>query len=296
MIKVELLRLSRRPRTWAVLVMLCALPVVVAAFVSITGLAPQPGQGPAFLSAVLSDGSLFPAAGLAIILPVFLPVSVAVLAGDAVAGEANIGMLRYLLARPVSRTRLLFAKLTGTMAFVLGAVVLVAITSYITGIVAFGTGGLRPVVSPPATPGSGASSVSPVTGTAVGSFNTSLSGTALSTLQLVERVGMGIVYISVSMLGVAAIALFLSTITDSALGAAMGALAALVTSEVLATLDAAGSVREYLPTNYWLAWIDLFRQPILWHDVQRGLAIQVVYAVVFFGAAWANFSTKDIRN
>ncbi len=104
----------------------------------------------------------------------------------------------------------------------------------------------------------------------------------------------GIGYISVSMLGVAAIALFLSTVTDSALGAALGTLAALVTSEVLATLDAAGSVRPYLPTNYWLAWIDLFRQPILWHDVQRGLALQAIYAVIFLGMAWANFSTKDI--
>jgi ABC-2 type transport system permease protein len=101
-------------------------------------------------------------------------------------------------------------------------------------------------------------------------------------------------YIAVSMLGVAAIALFLSTVTDSALGAALGALAALVTSEVLATLDAAAAIRPYLPTNYWLAWIDLFRQPILWHDVQRGLAIQGVYAAVFLGLAWANFSSKDV--
>jgi ABC-2 type transport system permease protein len=289
-IKVELLRLARRPRTWAVLMLLCALPIVVAVFVAVTNLVPQPGQGPAFLSAVLSDGSLYPAAGLAIVLPVFLPVSVAVFSGDAVAGESSTGMLRYLLARPVSRTRLLIAKLAGTMSFVLLAVVLVAITSYITGVLAFGTGGLRPVTAP----SGGGSVASPVTGTSIGTVSTSLSGTPLTTAQLIERVAMGIVYISVSMLGVAAIALFLSTITDSALGAAMGALAALVTSEVLATLDAAGSVKPYLPTNYWLAWIDLFRQPILWHDVQRGLALQAVYALVFLGAAWANFSTKDV--
>jgi ABC-2 type transport system permease protein len=174
---------------------------------------------------------------------------------------------------------------------VLVAVVLVAITSYITGVLAFGSGGLRPV-APSSTSGSVSS---PVTGTSIGgSISTTLSGTPLTTMQLVERVAYGIGYIAVSMLGVAAIALFLSTITDSALGAALGALAALVTSEVLATLDAAASIKPYLPTNYWLAWIDLFRQPILWHNVQRGLAIQAVYAVVFLGLAWANFSTKDV--
>lgn len=291
MIRVELMRLARRPRTWMILTLLCALPILVAVFVAVTNLAPQPGQGPAFLSAVLSDGSLYPAAGLAIVLPVFLPVSVAVLSGDAVAGEASTGMLRYLLTRPVARTRLLLAKLTGTMTFVLVAVVLVAITSYITGVLAFGSGGLKPVA-----PTSSAGSIaSPVTGTSIGgTISTSLSGTPLTTVQLVERVAYGIGYITVSMLGVAAIALFLSTITDSALGAALGALAALVTSEVLATLDAASSIKPYLPTNYWLAWIDLFRQPILWHDVQRGLAIQAVYAAVFLGLAWANFSTKDV--
>ena len=291
MIRVELLRVARRPRTWMVLTLLCGLPVLVAVFVAVTKLAPQPGQGPAFLSAVLSNGSLYPAAGLAIVLPVFLPVSVAVLSGDAVAGEASTGMLRYLLTRPVSRTRLLIAKLIGTMAFVLVAVILVAVTSYVTGVLAFGGSGLKPV-APNATSGSIAS---PVTGTSIGgTISTSLSGTPLTTAQLLERVAYGIGYIAVSMLGVAAIALFLSTVTDSALGAALGALAALVTSEVLATLDAAAAIRPYLPTNYWLAWIDLFRQPILWHDVQRGLAIQGVYAAVFLGLAWANFSSKDV--
>ena len=289
MIHVELLRLARRPRTWMNLILLCALPIIVAVFISVTNLVPAPGQGPAFLSAVLSDGSLYPAAGLAIVLPVFLPVSVAVLSGDGVAGESGTGMLRYLLTRPVARTRLLTAKLIGTMSFVIVAVVLVATTSYITGVLAFGSNGLKPVSAS----SSGAVS-SATTGVSIGTVSTSLSGTPLGTGQLILRVAYGIGYISVSMLGVAAIALFLSTLTDSALGAALGALAVLVTSEVLATLDAAGSVKPYLPTNYWLAWIDLFRDPILWHNVVRGLGIQAIYAAVFLGLAWANFSTKDV--
>ena len=101
-------------------------------------------------------------------------------------------------------------------------------------------------------------------------------------------------FITVSMLGVAAIALFLSTLTDSALGAALGALATLVGSEILVTLDAASTVQPYLPTRYWLAWIDFFRQPIFWRNIERGFGIQAVYVVVFLAAAWANFATRDI--
>jgi ABC-2 type transport system permease protein len=98
------------------------------------------------------------------------------------------------------------------------------------------------------------------------------------------------------MLGVAAIALFLSTLTDSSLGAALGALAALVTSTALVALDAAAAVRPYLPTRYWLAWIDFFRDPILWRDIERGITLQAVYVAVLLAAAWANFTTKDVTS
>ncbi len=109
-ILVELSKLLRRPRTWVTITLLAGLPVVVGIFLKVTGIAPKPGSGPALLSEVLNNGVLFPAAALALILPVFLPVAVAVVAGDAIAGEASAGTLRYLLARPVSRSRLVTAK------------------------------------------------------------------------------------------------------------------------------------------------------------------------------------------
>jgi len=76
----------------------------------------------------------------------------------------------------------------------------------------------------------------------------------------------------------------------------MGALAVLVTSQVLVTLDAAEGVKPYLPTRYWLAWIDFFREPILWRDIERGAALQLVYVAVLLGAAWANFKTRDVTS
>ena len=98
------------------------------------------------------------------------------------------------------------------------------------------------------------------------------------------------------MLGVGAIALFLSTVTDSALGAALGALAALVTSEVLVTLNAASAVSPYLPTRYWLAWIDFFRQPIFWRNIDRGFADPGGLRRGVPRSAWANFATKDVTS
>ena len=281
MIRVELVKLIRRPRSWVSVALLCGLPVLVAIFVAVTHLAPPPGQGPTLLSAVLSNGSLYPAAALAIVLPLFLPVAVAVVAGDSIAGEASSGMLRYLLARPVGRTRLLVAKLATLIVYTLTAVVAVAGTAYLTGTLLFGS---APVA---ATPGGITTS---------GIAANSLSGTGLTPADVLIRTGGAIAFIGVSMLGVGAIALFLSTVTDSSLGAALGALAALVTSQVLVTLNAAASVSPYLPTRYWLAWVDFFREPILWRNIDRGFAVQGVYVAVFLALAWANFATKDITS
>jgi ABC-2 type transport system permease protein len=261
---------------WVSVVLLCALPAVVAVFLATTHLTPPPGQGAAFLSAVERNGSLFPAAALALVLPIFLPIAVATFAGDAVAGEAAHGTLRYLLIRPVGRSRLLVAKLIGIAVFIVVAIGLIVLTSYLIGVGLFGVGQAAAVGQPGGV--------------------TSLSGTSLTPLDLALRLLAAIAYIVFAMVGVGVIALFLSTLTDSGLGAALGTLAILITSEVLTTLDAAAVIKPYLPTNYWLSWIDFFRSPIFWHNIERGLIVQACYLVVFLGAAWANMSSKDITS
>jgi ABC-2 type transport system permease protein len=267
MLAVELGKLFTRPRTWLTVALLSGLPVVVGIFLRTTRVGPRPGQGPALLTDVLSNGTLFPAAALALILPIFLPVATAVIAGDTIAGEANAGTLRYLLVRPVSRSWLLFSKLVTVVVFVFLAVIVVAGIGFIAGAVLFG---LEPV--------------------------TSVSGSTLDTTDIILRTVLTVGYVAVSMLGLASIAVFASTRTDSPLAAALAALATFVTSQVLDLIDATRAIRPYLPTHYWLSFIDLFRDPILWHDLARGFALQAAYIVVFLGLAWASFSTKDITS
>ena len=270
MILVELRKTFRRPRTWATIAVLNALPVLVAVLLVLTDLAPRPGEGPPFLSAVLSNGTLYPLAALAIVLPLFLPIAVAVVAGASIAGEAQAGTLRYLLARPAGRTRLLVAKLVAVMAFVLVTVLVVAAVGYVVGTTLF--------------------QAQPIAG------GSSVSGTSLTPEEIAGRTLLAIGYVAVSMLGVAAFALFFSTLTDSPLGATMGALAVLVASSLLFTLDAASPIAPYLPTRYWLSFVDLFRDPILWRDITRGIALQAVYVGVLLAAAWASFTTKDVTS
>jgi ABC-2 type transport system permease protein len=270
MIRVELLKLVRRPRTWVIIAMLVALPTLVAILLAITDLAPRPGEGPPFLSAVLNDGTLFPLAALGVVLPLFLPIAVAVLGGDAIAGETQTGTLRYLLVRPVGRSHLLLAKLVTVVAFVVLAVLVVSAVSYVEGRLLLGQ--------------------APATGTV------SLSGSTLTQEELTFRTALALAYVIVCMLGVAAVALFLSTLTTSSIGAALGTVGLLIASTVLLGLDAAQSLHPFLPTRHWLAFVDLFRDPILWDDLVSGLLVQLGYLLVFGLAAWASFSTKDIKD
>ncbi len=271
MIRVELALLMRRPRTWVSLLLLAGLPTTVAIFVAATGVAPRPGTGPPFLAQILGNGQLFAAGALAIVLPLFLPVAVLVVAGDSIAGEAATGTLRYLLVRPVARTRLLVAKLASVATFVLVAVLLVSAAGFAIGSLLFTV-----------TPGGGLPTLS--------------GGPPIRGADAVLRIVVSVLYVGVSMLGVASFGLFFSTIVSQPLAASLGALAVLVSSTVLDALDAAGAVAPYLPTHYWFAFVDLFRSPILWRSVERGLALQAVYVVVLLGASWAYFSSKDITS
>lgn len=267
MILVELSKLLRRPRTWVTIALLSGLPVIVGIFVKASGLAPRPGEGPALLSEVLNNGLLFPAAALAIILPLFLPIAVSVIGGDTVAGEAANGTLRYLLTRPVGRSRLLTAKLATIVTFIFLAVVVVALVALAAGVVLFG---IRPL--------------------------SSISATELSPFETFVRTVIAILYIGWSMLGLGAIALFASTRTDSPLAASLATLAAFVGSQVLDLIEATQVIQPFLPTHYWLKFVDFYRDPILWRDVVRGIGLQFVYVGVFLGAAWANFTTKDVTS
>ncbi|MFP5022287.1 ABC transporter permease [Pseudonocardia phyllosphaerae] len=283
MIGVELALLLRKRRVWLCWALLCALPTLVAVVVTSTGVLPPPGQGPPFLSAVAANGQIFPAFALALVLPVLLPITVAIVSGDTVAGEASTGMLRYLLIRPVGRLRMLVAKLVSVAFFVAAAVALVVATSYAVGIALFGTGENTPQAGgTPAVVGFGAVP--------------SLSGPVIEPTDLATRTMLTVAYLGLCMLTLGALGIFYSTLADSPLAAALGVLATVVTSAALQALDAAPDLQFFLPTTHWLAWIDLYRNPVLYDPAETGAWVQAGWIVVAFGAAWANLSTKDVTS
>ncbi|MFC9888741.1 ABC transporter permease [Streptomyces pilosus] len=264
----ELLTTFRRWRTLALLGVLAAVPVLVGVAVRIEtgdGSSAGGGGGPAFISQITNNGLFLVFTALAATLPFFLPMAVGVVAGDALAGEANAGTLRYLLVAPTGRTRLLVTKYATVMAFCLVATLVVAVSALVTGALLFPLGDL-----------------------------TTLSGTRIGFAEGLGRALLIALVVAASLTGVAALGLFVSTLTHSGIAAMATTVGLLITVQILDQIPQLHALHPYLFSHHWLSFADLMRDPVYWDDLTRNLGLQALYAAVFGSAAWARFTTKDI--
>jgi ABC-2 type transport system permease protein len=262
-LRSELRLVFGRLRNLAVLAVLASMPVLIAVAVRLSR--PDTGEGPPFLSAIAENGLFVALAALTATVPLFLPLAVAVVAGDAVAGEANLGTLRYLLTVPVRRTRLLAVKYAAVVAFCFAATLLVGAVGAGIGLVLFPGGRV-----------------------------TLLSGTTVSQAQATGRILLVALYIAACMAALGAVGMFVSTLTDYPVAAmaATGMLA--VTSEVLDALPQLSAVHPYLLSHGWLAYGDLLRDPMSFTAVGPGLLSAAAYIAVFGALAWARFGGRDV--
>jgi len=260
----ELSTTFRRWRTIVMLVALACVPVLIAVAVRLTGGPPQ-GRGPAFLSSITDNGVFVIFTALTVSIPLFLPLTVSVVAGDTIAGEASFGTLRYLLIAPVGRVRLLAVKFVSSAAFAVAAVLAIV------------AGGLA----------SGASlfPIGPVT---------LLSGDTIGVGEAFARVLLLAGYVSLSLLGLCAIGLFISTLTSMPVGAMAATVVVAAASQVIDQLPQFDAIHPYLPTHLWFGFADLLRSPILFDSFGQNAALQLAYLVIFGGFAISRFTTKDI--
>ncbi|MDX2878639.1 ABC transporter permease, partial [Streptomyces ipomoeae] len=223
------------------------------------------GAGPAFIAQITNNGLFLVFTALAVTLPFFLPMAIGVIAGDAIAGEANAGTLRYLLVAPAGRTRLLLTKYATTMTFCLVATLVVATSALIVGALLFPLGDL-----------------------------TTISGTHISFAEGLFRALLIALAVAASLIGIAALGLFVSTLTNSGIAAMATTVGLLITVQILDQIPQLDALHPYFFSHYWLSFADLMREPIYWDDLQKNLGLQALYAAVFGSAAWARFTAKDI--
>ncbi len=260
----EVLTLFRRRRTQAILAVLAGVPVLIAVAVKLSS-APRPGEGPPLLDRVTQNGLFVGVTALIVSIPLFVPLAIGVVAGDTIAGEANLGTLRYLLVAPAGRTRLLIVKYATAALFCLAATLTVVLTGAVVGGALFG---LRPV--------------------------TLLSGDSVSVPESFVRALLVAAYVSVSMLGLSAVGLFVSTLTEIPVGAMAATVTLAVTSQILDGIPQVDWMHPYLFSHHWLDLGDLLRTPVAWNSFVANVRLQAAYLAVFGALAWARLTTKDV--
>ncbi len=265
-LRVEAIRQLRRRRTMVAALILLALPWILVGAFELGG-PPQPGSGaPELVDLATTGGLNFAAFSFFASVGFLLVVAVALFCGDTVASEAGWGTLRYLLAAPVPRARLLRQKLVVALAYSAVAVTSFPLMSLAAGTVAFGWRPLR-------LPGTGA-----VLGAGVA----------------VGRMGIVLAYVLATELVVAGLAFLLSVSTDSPLGAVGGAVGLVIVSDILDAVTALGGWRRVLPTHWQYAWLDAMQPQISWGGMLEGAAVSLSYALILFAWAFRHFRAKDI--
>ncbi|WP_279579263.1 ABC transporter permease [Fodinicola feengrottensis] len=248
-----------------ILAVLAAVPVLIAVAVKINS--SDNGRGPVFFNSIAENGLFVSLAALFAITPLFLPLAVAVVSGDAIAGESNQGTLRYLLTVPVSRMRLLATKYAASVLYCFAATLIVGVVGAAIGLILFPSGSVL-----------------------------LLSGSSTSLPAALLRILLICLYLGLSMAALAAIGLFISTLTDYPV-AAMAATAGLaVASEVLDAIPQLAAIAPWLPTHWWFSFGDFLRDPITMQDSSTGVVSALVYIAIFTSLAWARFAGKDVSS
>lgn len=267
-VRSEIGMVFRRRRNQAMLVVLGLIPIVIAIAVKVTNHAGRGGgDGGALFSSITDNGIFVGFAALLVVLPLFLPMAVSVVSGDAVSGEANLGTLRYLLVVPVGRTRLLAVKYLAMVIWGLACTLIVAVAGLAIGLILFPHGDV-----------------------------TLLSGFAVSYPAAVWRLALVVGYLTVMMAAIGAIGLFVSTLTEVPVAAMATTLALTITSQVLDAIPQLSSIHAWLPSHYWLRFADLLRDPLAFDQIRTGLLASLAYIALFTALAWARFGNKDVSS
>jgi ABC-2 type transport system permease protein len=264
-LRVELVRQLKRRRTLVMGGILAALPFVLVAAFALGGDPGARNGRVTLMDTATASGANFAAVNLFVSAGFLLVIPVALFCGDTVASEANWSSLRYLLAAPVPRARLLTSKLAVGLALGLAAMVLLPLVALAVGTAAYGWGPLRIPTGGELAPGTAA-----------------------------QRLVVVVAYLFVSQLVTAGLAFWLSTKTDAPLGAVGGAVGLTIVGNVLDAVTALGHWRDFLPAHWQFAWVDAVQPRPEWSGMIQGASVSVTYALVLTALAFRAFARKDV--
>ena len=274
LLKIELFKIFRRPRTYIAF-------AAIAAIIFLIQLALY-SDGEAFLQFGMQslketfdiNGKILSGYMVCFIilqtLVIHVPLLIALVAGDTIAGEANMGTLRLLVTKPISRSQFMWTKFTATVIYTLLLLIFMAVLSLVVSIAVFGTSDLIIMKSDMIV--------------------------ILDNGDILWRYFAAFGFAAVAMTTVASLAFLLSVFAENSIGPIVATMSIVILFTILTTMDIPlfNALKPFLFTNHMLNWKGFFEDPVNYREVFKSLFVLVGHIVVFVFLAIVIFKKKDI--
>lgn len=203
-------------------------------------------------------------------LLVHVPLLICLVAGDVIAGEANMGTLRLLVTKPVSRTKLMLSKFWASAIYTLMLLTFMAVMGLLGSVAIFGISDLM--------------------------VQKSDMFVLLDRNDVLWRYFAAYGFAALSMITVASIAFLLSVFADNSIGPIIGAMSVVIVMTILTTMDIPifNMLKPYLFTNHMLNWKGFFDNPVDLPEVLKSASILLFHIVLFVSLAVYFFRKKDV--
>lgn len=204
-------------------------------------------------------------------LLIHIPLLVALVAGDALAGEANIGTLRLVLTRPVGRTELVLVKFIASCIYSIALITWLALVALFLSLAFFGTGDM----------------VNMKSDTVIILLNGDIMWRYLAAF----------CFAALAMTTIVSLSMFLSAFTDNAIGPIISTMGIVIVLTVLTNLELPlfQMIKPYLFTTHMIGWKGFFDNPVHWDAITNSVIVLVVYTIVLLWLTIFYFNRKDIK-
>lgn len=276
LLRIELYKIFKRPRTYISFGIVTAITFVIQLAMlsdgnSFVNFALQGVNEQFDIRGNILNGYLITYIILQSLL-IHIPLLVALVAGDSLAGEANSGTLRLLLTKPISRLKLVMAKFISSFIYTVLLIMWLAGVALVLSLVLFGKGDMINLKSD--------------------AFVMILQD------DIMWRYGAAFLFAVLAMTTIAALSILLSAFADNAIGPVISTMGVVVVLTIMSNLELPifNAIKPYLFTTHIIGWKGFFDDPVPYAAITRSVVILVLYTVGFLGTTVLYFNKKDIKS
>jgi ABC-2 type transport system permease protein len=286
LLKIELFKVFKRPRTYIAFIAVLAIVVLIQVAIY--------ADGAKYMDFVLKDvkdnfdvignplNGYFVCFVILQTLLIHVPLLVALVSADMIAGEANMGTLRLLITKPVSRTKLLLSKFFASAIYAIILLIWIAILGLFVSMLIFGTDGLMNAKS--------------------------YEIIILNGNDIFWRYLLAFGFAAIALITVAAVGFFFSIFAENSLGPIVATMSVIIVFTILTTLDIPlfQSVKDYFFTSHMIAWKGFFEMKLNAEGeaipgtirnlpaVLRSAGVLLLHIVILVSASIFVFKRKDV--